>query len=95
MSSFEDYNNEKVLVPLAPGFDKFEAITVINILRRSGARVSIAGTIENPIEGSRGMKMVADELLDNIKIDNLDFVVLPGGKPGTDNLKNDLRVVSL
>jgi len=49
---------KKVLVALAPGFEEIETITVVDILRRSGARVSVAGTIEGPIEGSRGVMVV-------------------------------------
>ena len=46
---------KNVLVPLAPGFEEIETITVVDILRRSGARVSIAGIAAGVIEGSRGL----------------------------------------
>ena len=86
---------KKVLVTLAPGFEEIEAVTVIDVLRRSGARVSIAGTIDGLIEGSRGVKVAPDEYLNNMKTDDLDLLVLPGGQPGTDNLKNDPRITAL
>ncbi len=35
---------KKVLVAVAPGFEEIETITVVDILRRSGARVTLAGT---------------------------------------------------
>ena len=86
---------KQVLVTLAPGFEEIEAVTVIDVLRRSGARVSIAGTIDGLIEGSRGVKIAPDEYLNNMKTDDLDLLVLPGGQPGTDNLKNDPRITAL
>ncbi|HJO00142.1 MAG TPA: DJ-1 family glyoxalase III [Nitrospinaceae bacterium] len=86
---------KKVLVPLAPGFEEIETITVVDILRRSGARVTLAGTIEGPIEGSRGVRVLPDEPLNNVLSDELDLVVLPGGQPGTDNLKNNPRISSI
>ena len=57
--------------------------------------VSIAGTIDGLIEGSRGVKVAPDEYLNNMKTDDLDLLVLPGGQPGTDNLKNDPRITAL
>lgn len=86
---------KKVLVTLAPGFEEIEAITVVDILRRAGARVTIAGTIVTSIEGSRGIKLIPDESLDSIRTDYLDLIVLPGGQPGTDNLLKDQRITIL
>lgn len=84
-----------VLVPLAPGFEEIETITVVDILRRAGARVTLAGTEEGPLKGSRGIHVLTDELLDNILEKDFDLIVLPGGQPGTDNLRKDARIAQL
>ena len=84
-----------VLVLLAPGSEEIETITVVDILRRAGARVTLAGTEEGALEGSRGIKILPDEALDNVLELEYDLLVLPGGQPGTDNLKNDARVSQL
>lgn len=81
-----------VVVLMAPGFEEIETITVVDILRRAGARVSLVGTEEGPLKGSRGIHVMPDEQLDNILENEYDLIVLPGGQPGTDNLRKDARV---
>ena len=84
-----------VLVPLAPGFEEIETITVVDILRRAGAQVTLAGTQIGPLEGSRGISILPDDMLENVLQKEFDLVVLPGGQPGNDNLKKDARVAQL
>jgi protein deglycase len=82
----------KVLVPLAPGFEEIEAITVIDILRRAGVEVVVAGTQSGPIEASRKTKHLPDCTLDDVRAEDFDMIVLPGGQPGAINLRNDARI---
>jgi protein deglycase len=84
-----------VLITLAPGFQEIETITVVDILRRAGARVTLAATVQGLIEGSRGIKIAPDDMLEAIMNKEFDLIFLPGGQPGTDNLKNDLRIIKL
>lgn len=80
----------KVLVPIAQGTEELEAITIINLMRRAGIQVSIAG--ENEIVTcARGLKILPDILLDRLDIDlHFDAIVIPGGEFGTINLtKNE------
>lgn len=88
---------KKVLVPIAPGFEEIEAITVIDILRRAGVEVTVAGTHAGVIEASRKTKHVPDCSLDEAlaRADEFDMIVLPGGQPGTNNLRADPRVRTL
>ena len=81
-----------VLVVIAPGFEEIETITVVDILRRAGARVTLAGTVPGILKGSRNIKLEADEILDNIGEKEFDLICLPGGQLGTDNLKKDTRI---
>ena len=82
----------KVLVPLAPGFEEIEAIIIIDILRRAGVDVVVAGTQPGPIEASRKTKHVADCTLEDIRAEDFDMIVLPGGQSGATNLRNDPRI---
>ena len=86
---------KKVMVAVAPGFEEIETITVVDILRRAGARVDLAGTQSEPIEGSRGVRILADVLLSEVDHKNYDLVVLPGGQPGTTNLQNNESVIGI
>jgi len=86
---------KKVLVPVAPGFEEIETITVVDILRRSGAKVIIAGVCNGPIKGSRGIKVFPDESIDEIKTDGFDLVVLPGGQSGVENLIVNRRISAI
>jgi protein deglycase len=86
---------KKVLVALAPGFEEIETITVVDILRRAGARVVMAATVEGPIEGSRGVSVLPDALIDQVDDNDFDLVVLPGGQPGTTNLQNNETVKAI
>ena len=83
---------KKVLVPIAPGFEEIETITVVDILRRAGARVTMAATVRGLLEGSRGIKIEPDTLLDYVMDEDFELICLPGGQPGTDNLKKDVRI---
>jgi 4-methyl-5(b-hydroxyethyl)-thiazole monophosphate biosynthesis len=81
-----------VLVPLAQGFEEIEAITVIDILRRAGVNVTVAGLRPGPVEGRSRIQVLADVSLNDVKSADFDMLVLPGGLPGATHLKEDPRV---
>ncbi len=83
---------KKVLVPLAPGFEEIEALTIVDILRRAGAEVVVAGTVQGPVEGRSRIKVLTDGLMDEVADTDFDMIVLPGGAVGAENLKKDARV---
>jgi len=85
----------KVLVPLAQGCEEIEAVTVIDILRRAGVEVISASLNNQPVLASRGVVLLADVMLDSVAHDHFDMIVLPGGQPGSDNLKADPRIITL
>jgi 4-methyl-5(b-hydroxyethyl)-thiazole monophosphate biosynthesis len=86
---------KKVLVPLAPGFEEIEAITVIDILRRAGLAVTVAGIVAGPIIASRQTKHLPDCLLEDVRAEEFDLIVLPGGQPGTQHLREDARLQAM
>jgi 4-methyl-5(b-hydroxyethyl)-thiazole monophosphate biosynthesis len=82
----------RVLVPLAPGFEELEAVTIVDLLRRAGIEVVTAGLAAGPVRASRGVVLVPDTTLEQVADDAFDMVVLPGGLPGADHLDADPRV---
>jgi 4-methyl-5(b-hydroxyethyl)-thiazole monophosphate biosynthesis len=85
----------RVLVPLAPGFEDLEATTIVDLLRRAGVEVITAGLQPGLIQGARGMRMQPDASLDEVLDQAFDMIALPGGMPGAENLKNDVRIQAL
>lgn len=86
---------KRALVLFAEGSEELETVTVVNILRRGGVQVSLAGLKQGALRGSRGITLQPDTTLDAIQNEAFDMVVLPGGQPGTDHLKADDRVAHL
>ena len=86
---------KSVLVLFAEGSEELEAVTVVNILRRAGVSVTLAGLHAGALRGSRGVTILPDSTLDQALAHDYDMVVLPGGQPGTNNLKADARVLKL
>jgi len=85
----------KVLVPLADGCEELEAVTVIDLLRRAGIHVVVAGLKTGPVIASRGVVLQPDTTLDEVLGRDYDMVVLPGGGPGSDRLDADDRIREL
>jgi len=84
-----------VLVPLAQGCEELEAVTVVDLLRRAGIEVITAGLDAQPVRASRGMTLIPDMSLDAALQMEFDMIVLPGGLPGADHLRDDPRVIGL
>ena len=85
-----------VLVLLAEGFEEIETATVVDVLRRGGVQVVLAGLAgAGSCLGSRGMRFEPDAPLDDVLGDHWDMVVLPGGLGGSRRLAADGRVLDL
>lgn len=85
----------RVLVPLAQGCEELEAVTVIDLLRRAGIEVVSAGLDDRPVRASRNIRLIPDTTLDEAMQSDFDMIVLPGGQPGADHLRDDPRILAL
>lgn len=84
-----------VLVIFAEGSEELETVSIVNILRRGGVSVTLAGLHAGVLRGSRDIVLQPDCALDDALKHDYDMVVLPGGLPGTTHLRNDARVIQL
>jgi 4-methyl-5(b-hydroxyethyl)-thiazole monophosphate biosynthesis len=87
---------KQIVVPLVPGFEEIEAITILDVLRRAELTVLAAGAEVGPVRGAHGIEVVADTAWSNLPpVADIGMVVLPGGMPGAKNLATDSRVQTL
>lgn len=82
-----------VLVFLAQGFEEIEALATVDVLRRAGLQVVTAGRTPS-VCGAHGIPVLVDlEYNDETPLVGLpQAIVLPGGLPGTENLRADAFV---
>jgi 4-methyl-5(b-hydroxyethyl)-thiazole monophosphate biosynthesis len=85
----------EALVILAPGFEEMEAVTVIDVLRRCGIKVTVAGLLSDLVEGAHNIKIMPDKAIEQVHMRDFDAIVLPGGSPGFTNLRRDERVLHI
>lgn len=79
--------DKKIAVHLANGFEEIEAISIIDVLRRADldvVTISVTGKLE--VNGAHQIKVLADELFENVDYSRIFMIVLPGGMPGASNL---------
>ncbi len=86
---------KKVAIILAEGFEEIEAVAVIDILRRAGVDLLIAGLSKEPVSSARNVRIIPDVSIDELDPQDLDMVILPGGMGGVERLKGDPRVERL
>merc|ERR1719158_193718 len=73
----------KVLVPIADSSEEIETACITDTLVRAGAQVTVASvTGKSEVKMSRGLRIVADKLIDDCKDQEWDAIVLPGGMSG-------------
>ncbi len=78
----------KVCVFLADGMEEIEALTVVDICRRAEIPTTMVSVTESlKVTGSHEIAVEADEMLEQVKFEEVDMIVLPGGMPGTLNLE--------
>lgn len=84
---------------LADGFEELEAVAVIDVLRRAGLcveTVAVTNGIDGlDVTGSHGVTIKAEEGLDAVDLDLADWMIIPGGLDGTNNIAANTKAGDL
>lgn len=87
---FKQATDRRVAVFVAPGLEEIEGLTVVDVLFRAGVPCdTVAITPEHEVTSSHEVTIVCDRSIDDdgFSFDDYDMLVLPGGIPGTPNLR--------
>lgn len=72
---------------LAEGFEEIEAITPIDVMRRAGMDVKTVSITDNrQVTGAHGITVTADLTFKQADFDGAEWLIMPGGLPGAENL---------
>lgn len=85
----------EVLVLISYGTEDMEAVIIIDILRRAGILVRVAGENEI-ITCAYGIKIIPDVLFDDlIEEEFFDAIIIPGGSEGVESLASNPHIEKL
>ena len=84
-----------VYILLAPGFEEMEALVPADLLRRAGIDVALVSPEGEFIPGGHNIIVKADMNLSQVRLEDMQMLMLPGGGVGVANLGNDPRVEAL
>ena len=76
------------------GFEEVEGLTVVDMLRRLDITCDIVGKASE-VTVAHNITIKSDRLLEEIKSEEYDAVILPGGLPGATNLRDDEKVMTI
>ena len=84
-----------VYILLAPGFEEMEALVPADLLRRAGIDVALVSPEGEFVPGGHNIIVKADMDLSQVRLEDMQMLMLPGGGVGVANLGNDERVETL
>ena len=87
---------KKSFLFLADGFEEVEALGTVDVLRRGTIEVkTVSISDKKEVTGAHGISVVADLLLNDVKEEEAEFLICPGGMPGAKNLGDCSALVQL
>lgn len=85
-----------VLMPVANGSEDMEVAIIADLLRRAQMNLTLASVEQsNLLTFANGLKVEADALLTDVATKEFDLIVLPGGIPGAEHLRDSELLIEL
>lgn len=72
---------------LAKGYEEIEAVAPMDILRRAKMEAQYVGVDSLVVEGAHGINIQADITVDQMDLENMEMVIIPGGLDGVNNVE--------
>ena len=83
-------DNPRLAIFMANGCEEIEGLTVVDLVRRAGIPIDMVSVhMESKVTGSHGIAFETDVTAASTDWSSYTGVVLPGGMPGTNRLKED------
>lgn len=81
---------------LATGFEELEALSTADVMRRAGMEVTLVAIHKDRnVTGSHGITVMADVVMAGVDFSDADWLVFPGGMPGSENLHRDAALAAV
>ena len=87
------FESKKVAVILADGFEEMEALCTVDVIRRSNIKCEMVSIKNEYVQSSHGVIIKADRIITEIDKKEYTMIVLPGGLPGADNLRDSDEII--
>ncbi|MBV7435647.1 DJ-1 family glyoxalase III [Aeromonas sp. sif2416] len=87
-----------VLVLVAPGSEEIETVAIVDTLVRARIEVLLASCCPaglRQIRASRGVQLVADCHIDELSSRDFEAIVVPGGLPGSETIRDTPLAIDL
>ena len=84
----------RVAVLMAQGYEEGETLTIVDLLRRAEIECHTFYFEDEFVEGMHHMFVKGDKKFGE-EVKDYDMIVLPGGRPGGANLKNNPAVIEI
>lgn len=88
-------NKKNALILLGTGFEEVEALAPVDMLRRAGVPCQMASVeAERLVTGRNGIRVEADVMLEEVRDEIFDALIIPGG-PGTAEIRKNTAVLNM